>query len=241
MAIRPSITKKLQFHLEKEEMDDFVSRVGFVTDASGSMTRHYRSGFMQHLNECLLAVGVKFDDNREMDVKMFSDSSYDLPGMTEENFENYIKDNILNSKENIWGITNYAPPIESFVKDWFSGCVEKVKKPSVFGSLFGSKTVEKYIPREEQMPGFLMFQTDGSLHDEAETIKILDFINKNLNMFIVFIAVGEEEDFTFVKKMAEIYDNVDCVMFDGQTSIDEDTLYDTLISDKVHNFFSGSV
>lgn len=236
MPINPELIKKLSFQLEKEDMDDFTARVGFITDVSGSMKSHYRSGLMKKLNECLLAVGIKFDDNREMDMKMFSGSSYDLPEMTEENFSDYIEENIIKSNKNIWGITNYAPPIRQFVKDWFDGCLEE-KKQSIFGKLFGGSN-KTYIPRAEQMPGFLIFQTDGSLHDNSDAKQILEFINKYLNMYVVFVCVGDQAEFDFVKEVSENLNNVDYIVFDGKSDIDEEELYSTIVSDKVHKFFS---
>ena len=120
MGINPTFKKKLQFRLEKEEMVDFTARVGFSCDASGSMKSVYGSGLMNSLMEMLLVVGLKFDDNGEMEVSAFSNHNTVLPNMTEDNFKGYVDEHIIrNRNSNFWGGTYFSQAIKYFKDEWF--------------------------------------------------------------------------------------------------------------------------
>lgn len=231
MALGERLKKKLEYRLEKEELDEFVARVGFATDESGSMDGLYSSGFMDSLNEILLPLAIKFDDNREMDMKAFDNNARDLEPMTEENYIGYVQRNIR-----VGGGTSFAPVIQSFVDDWFEESKVE-KKTSFFSKLFSSdSTNQGYKPQKEQRPAYLILQTDGQLSDEDKTQELLNYIEDNLNMFITFIGVGNRRYFQFITDAADKFSNVNVIHITNN-SLDEDVIYDGLVNDKVRDFF----
>lgn len=235
MGINPNFKKKLQFRLEKEEMLDFKARVGFSCDTSGSMRPTYGNGLMNSLMEMLLVVGLKFDDNGEMEVSAFSNNNTVLPNMTEDNFKGYVDNNIIkNRNSNFWGGTYFAPSIEYFKNEWFPNNTKAPSNIGFFGKLFGKKEEPKLESKQE--PAFLIVQTDGDLHDVSETLDLLDEI-ENLPMFVTFITTGCTRVSDDVLNFSRRYKNVQSILFEDYGSINEDKLYTDLISDKVRDFF----
>ena len=235
MGINPNFKKKLQFRLEKEEMLDFTARVGFSCDASGSMSSTYGSGLMNSLMEMLLVVGLKFDDNGEMEVSAFSNSNTVLPNMTEDNFKRYVETNILQNRSgNFWGGTYFAPSIKYFMNEWFPEQKKENTNGGFFSKFFGKKEEVKQNVNYE--PAFLIVQTDGDLHDVDETTEILDQL-ENLPLFVTFITTGRDYVSKDVLNFAQRYKNVQSILFEDYNSINEDKLYTDLISDKVRDFF----
>lgn len=233
MGINPTFKKKLQFRLEKEEMVDFTARVGFSCDASGSMRSTYSNGLMNSLMEMLLVVGLKFDDNGEMEVAAFSNHNIVLPNMTEDNFKGYVDNHIVkNRNNNFWGGTYFSPSIKYFIDEWFPKDTS-IKPSGFFGKFFGKKEEQQSIKME---PAFLIVQTDGQLHDVAETYDILDKIT-NLPIFITFITTGCSRVSEDILDFSRRYKNVQSILFEDYNSINEDSLYTDLISDKVRDFF----
>lgn len=233
MALNTNLKKKLNLRIEKEEMDDFVSRVGFACDVSGSMSRLYGSGYMSNLNEILLPLAVEFDDNREMDMVGFNSDILGLPPMDESNYVKYVDNELIGQ---IGGGTDYHPPLTHFVENWFDEY--KTKDPESFFAKIFSPKQPPYVPQNKQVPGYIIFQSDGQLSDYNKTWNTLKFINKNLNCFITFIGIGSQDDFAIFDKATKEFDNVNSFYLTGrETEIDSDALYDSLVNDKVRNFF----
>lgn len=228
MSQNKNYTKKLSLRLEKARMDDFDAKVGFNADVSGSMDDHYQDGTMQKLNEILLEVALRFDDNNEMDMHAFNSRSISIPNMNENNVETYIRDNL---SRHVGGTTYCAESIRYFVDEWFS---EYTKKPSFFGGMFGQKE-SVHTSKKDQFPGFLIVQTDGNFHDEDEVTKVIAEINEKYNMFVTFVGIGISGG--YITNLAARYNNVQAVIIEDFDHIDEDVLYDSLITDKVHDFF----
>lgn len=228
MPINKNYSKKLSLRLEKAHMDDFDAKVGFDADVSGSMDDHYSDGSMQKLNEILLEVALRFDDNNEMDMRAFNSRSIEIPNMNESNIDSYIDEHL---QKYVGGTTYCADSIRHFVDEWFS---EYTKKASFFGSVFGQKNAV-HTKKEDQFPGFLIVQTDGNFHDESDVESIIAEINEKYNMFVTFVGIGISGG--FISGLASRYDNVQVVLIEDFDSIDPDMLYDNLITEKVSSFF----
>ena len=63
-----SLVKKAGISLEKKGLSEHTARVALVLDISGSMSRRYAKGLVQKLAERVLALGLRFDDDGEVDV-----------------------------------------------------------------------------------------------------------------------------------------------------------------------------
>lgn len=240
MALNIELKKKLQFQLEKKELTEIVARVGFCCDVSGSMRNLYLNGTMSKVNERLLVIANRFDDNQEMDMKIFDEESFDLPGMTEDNFVGYVDKYIINGDNHIWGCTYYAQSIKKFADDWFpSNETRVVKKAGFFSKLLGGQDEVEIIPTEEMTPAFLMMQTDGINHDPVETEHVLRSI-QNLDMYVTFLGVGRD-NFEFLRTMADKYPNVGFLPINDLEKVTDDELYEGLITDELATWLKKSV
>lgn len=241
-----STRKKLFFHLEKKELTNIIAQVGFAQDVSNSMKYAYKSGAMQKLNNILYPVAERFDDNKIMDMVAFDHTIHEIPEMTEENYQTYVQDHIL-SHRNIWGNTEYAPAIQYFVNEWFgSKQVTKVKESLNTGGWF-SKFLHGEVKRElivenvqrKIMPSYLIMQTDGENHDTHETERLIHEI-QNKEIYISFLGIGQE-NFHFIKAMADKYPNVGCFIVENLNKLTDDQLYEGLITDELATCLKNAV
>ena len=75
----------------KIDMTKHVARVALAMDYSGSMYNLYDNGSVQNVITRLLPIALKFDDNGELEVWLFSDSQKRLEPITIKNYKNYAK------------------------------------------------------------------------------------------------------------------------------------------------------
>lgn len=217
------LVKPLEIVLEKRNLLKVVSRVGFAIDVSGSMGGYFARGEVDALNDRCFAVADRFDDNHEMDVKAFDTGVYDLPGMTDINKDTYIKRYV---EDKVMGGTAYAPCLKSFYNDWFS-----TPKTSIFSSFFGGKK------KVQELPGFLIFQTDGDNCHERSGLSVEHVLNQFIvnPMFVFFLGFGSH--FPKLEAWAKQFENVDFMAVNSVKSMTPDDFYERLISEKLAAFY----
>lgn len=164
-----------RINLRKEMVSDLCGMVGLgnqiakvfgVVDISGSTTNMFKSGMMQEIVERTIPIGLKFDDNGEIDMWDFSSGDWGkkafhrLPTASLENFDGYVNREIL---PHHGGGTEYAPVLKDIL--------------------------EFYRKQKDRIPVFGMFYTDGDCSDGAATKRIIREISKH-QIFIQFIGIG---------------------------------------------------
>jgi uncharacterized protein with von Willebrand factor type A (vWA) domain len=195
--------------LKKKSLEHVVARVAVVMDKSGSMSYLYENGTVQSVVERLLPIALKFDDNQELDMWLFSDGYKRLPSITEEDFFDYVNREILrNPANNFWGGTNYAPVINDIVKKY------AFEEPS-------------------KVPTFVIFITDGENFDRNEAKRAIVEASKH-NIFFQFVGIGNE-DFKFLKSLDSMtgryIDNANFIQIENINRISDEQLYDMLMNE----------
>lgn len=157
--------KTLEVTLEKYNISNEKARVAVALDISGSMEDLYENGKVQELFERILPLALKFDDNGELDLWLFSNKSSKMESISLNNYFNYVTKNILNqSNHDFWGGTSYAPVMKDIYKELV------VKHPS-------------------KLPTYVLFITDGNNSDKKETDDIIKKLSKH-NIFWQFVGIG---------------------------------------------------
>ncbi|GBQ05323.1 VWA domain-containing protein [Saccharibacter floricola] len=219
------LSKKLEFQLEKNDVSRNISlRVGFALDASSSMEQDYASGRMTRLNERILPVALRFDDNRSLEVCAFSKVAYALPDMTAENYQTYIADHIMRDFYRLSGATYFAPALAYFIHEWG-------KKTSIMSAVRRFFTpLARTEPSED--PGYIILQTDGCNFDNDETIALIQSLKEN-NIFVTFITTGPEANRQRTEYYAQCSTNVATLHIEELSSVSDDCLYASLVSPKL--------
>lgn len=188
-------------------MEHVVARVAVAVDKSGSMESLYSNGTVQETVERLLPIGLKMDDNGELDMWIFSDHFQRLPAVREDQFHDYVQREIVN-KHRSWGGTQYAPILNDIV--------------------------HKYVKEEpSKVPTFVLFITDGENSDHRESEHIITHASKH-NIFFQFVGIGHE-DFYFLKKLdtmsGRFIDNANFLEIKNISRISDEQLYDMLLNE----------
>lgn len=201
-----NLAKKAQVSLEKHCLLDTVARVGLVLDASGSMSKQYSLGKVQAVVERLLPLAVHFDDDGELDVWAFSVKALALPPATLKNY------------------TDYIGKIENGWRNW--GMMSINNEPAV---------IEQVIARyqDSQLPVFILFISDGGISQNSAIKKLLISASEQ-PIFWQFVGLGGN-NYGILEKLdtmtGRAVDNCGFFALDDIDSINEQTLYDRLLSE----------
>jgi stress response protein SCP2 len=143
------LTKRAAVTLEKRGLGEHTARVALCLDISGSMIMLYRSGKVQALVERVLALGLRFDDNAEVDVFLFGRDGHEAGTVGLDSYRGWT-DRMLQQRP-LEGGTDYAAAMHLIRKEYF-GSGGKRKKPHA-----------------DSQPVYVMFVTDGHTSSEQAT------------------------------------------------------------------------
>ena len=192
--------------LTKESLNNLTARVVVALDYSGSMRSLYKNGAVQDVLNRLLPLGLKFDDNGEVELHLFSNESWQIPSLNINNFYNYINKNKILKKYEMGG-TNYAPVMESIIKEHSS--------------------------HKDKVPTFAIFITDGDAWDKPKSEKVIKDASK-LGIFWQFVGIGYE-DFDFLEKLDDmtgrVVDNADFLNVNKIANLSDEELYAKLLGE----------
>ena len=196
--------------LEKKSgvsFDGHRAKVAVAMDYSGSMHNLYQSGAVQRILTRLMPLALRFDDNGELDVWIFSDDYHRMESMTLDNFASYVRDEIQSQGYNM-GSTKYAPCIRDMMQKYF---VEDRDTSNI--------------------PTFVVFVTDGENFDHSETDRVIrDSAHKN--MFIQFVGIGDER-FQYLMKLDDLegrpVDNTGFIKVSDMEKLDDEALFKLLL------------
>ncbi|MEY9841539.1 VWA domain-containing protein [Streptacidiphilus sp. EB103A] len=143
------LTKRAAVSLEKRGLSEHTARVALCLDISGSMGGLYRSGKVQSLVERVLALGLRFDDNAEVDVFLFGARGHEAGSVGMDSYQGWT-DRML-QQWRLEGGTDYAAAMELIRQQYF-----------------GSADL-RHKPISDRQPVYVMFVTDGHTTSEAAT------------------------------------------------------------------------
>lgn len=200
---------KVLVNLSKEgrvNLSKHVARVAVVIDYSGSMSSSYDNGSIQRILTRLLPIAMRFDDNAELEVWLFSNGYKRLVSMTIQNYKDYVNKIIKRSGMSMGG-TEYAPALED-VDHYYT-----VENPS-------------------SVPAFVMYITDGSNSDRDRTDRIVRTISEH-NEFIQFVGIGEWDDFDYLRSLDDlsgrVHDNTGFLRAADMNKMSDEELYTELL------------
>ena len=211
-------------------------RVAAVYDDSYSMQGLYNNGTVQKAADQVLAIGMKFDDDGQVDSFKFNNEAAYVGTQDENQFGTFVKDAIL-SRNDLWGGTSYGAGLRA-VMDFFFGAgvrskawVPGEKKKGLFGFGGGQSKgsyQEKVFKSEGKDPVMVLFFTDGEPTDGNAAASIIAAAEKaNQPIYFNLIGVGGSS-FRVLEKLADAYDNCGYVHLNGFANSDA-ALYDALL------------
>jgi stress response protein SCP2 len=141
-----NLVKKAAVSLEKRGLGEHTARVALCLDISGSMAMLYRSGKIQKLAERILALGLRFDDDGEVDTFLFGRAGHQAESMNLTNVQQYT------------GAVLQRHPLETSTN---YGAAMKLIRRHYFGY-----DGPRDSPHSDRFPVYVMFVTDGATFDE---------------------------------------------------------------------------
>ncbi|MBK9577367.1 MAG: VWA domain-containing protein [Fibrobacteres bacterium] len=227
--------EKLTLSLAKQRIASIKAQVGCVLDRSGSMNHLYSNGTMQEYANRMVPLGLRFDDNGQIDSWAFTTSAFPTPSITAANVETFVRDNIQKISA---GGTSFFPVLSAIIAHYFGAAAlgSPEVKPGLLGGLFGAKSTPAVAPvfRPVSDPVYLIFQTDGENDDPSKTDSLLASLERQ-GIYIQFVGVGIA-GFSFLRKMADKYSNVGFFKVENLAATSEETLYDLLINAEFKTF-----
>lgn len=141
------LTKRAAITLEKRGLGEHTARVALCLDISASMGALYRSGKVQSLVERVLALGLRFDDNAEIDVFLFGARGHSAGSVGMNSYQGWTERML--QQWSLEGGTDYAAAMHLIREQYF-----------------GSAALRQQ-PLADRQPVYVMFVTDGHTSTEA--------------------------------------------------------------------------
>jgi stress response protein SCP2 len=231
-----NLVKRAAVSLEKRGLGEHTARVALCLDISGSMAMLYRSGKIQKLAERILALGLRFDDDGEVDTFLFGRAGHQAESMNLGNVRQYTSDVLR--RHPLETSTNY-------------GAAMKLIRRHYFG-FDGPRD----SPYSDRFPVYVMFVTDGATFDEdvaREQVRSSSYEP----LFWQFMAIGSSsralggggrrrgffggggsagsQEFRFLEELDDMggrfLDNADFFSVADPAQVSDDELFDLLMTE----------
>ncbi|MEE4378546.1 MAG: TerD family protein [Candidatus Competibacteraceae bacterium] len=158
-----SLVKKVGVQLEKFGLEQHQAKVALCLDISGSMHGLYRKGSVNTLVTRVLALGLRFDDDGEIDVFLFGKGAYHAGTVNSDNYQTFVSDMLRRH------------PLEAGTA--YGKVIEQVRNHYRDQPGFG------------QVPVYVMFATDGDTSDRPQTEQQIVAASQE-GIFWQFMAIG---------------------------------------------------
>ncbi|MDX6227647.1 MAG: hypothetical protein QOI76_1037 [Frankiales bacterium] len=164
-----NLIKHAAVSLGKKGLGEHTARVALCLDISASMNGHYKSGRIQTLVERVLALGLRFDDDGEVDVFLFGREGHMAGTVSLANINGYV-DQLL-KQYRLEGATYYSEAMRLVRQHYF-----------------GDSSL-RFSPLQQELPVYVMFVTDGQTNDEGHTRDQIQSSSYE-PLFWQFMAIG---------------------------------------------------
>lgn len=187
-----------------KDLINHKAQVVVCLDRSGSMKTLFYNGDVQATLTRLLPIALRFDDDGKLPIYVFDDGADHVPeAMDENNFEKYVKLEIIDKGYDPRGGTKYAPVIKQVIADY----------------------------KKSKTPVFVIFITDGENWDQTETDWMIRESSK-YNIFFQFVGIGGSS-FSYLKKLDNLAgrecDNTAFIQVSSFASLTDEQLYQKLL------------
>lgn len=216
-----SLAKKAAVSLEKKGLLDHQAKVALCLDISASMTSLYNSGAIDELVRRILALGLRFDDDGQIDVFLFGTGAHAYGSVGASNYSDFVK--AVRRRYPLEGGTNYGK-VMKMIRQHYKGGAENGR-----------------------VPVYVMFVTDGDTQDTQESERqIRDAARESI--FWQFMAIGKmkssssgffarmlSSDFAFLSKLdtmsGRVVDNANFFQVENPRDPTDEQLYDLLMAE----------
>jgi len=216
-----NLAKKAAISLEKKGLLDHRAKVALCLDISGSMSGFYRSGAIATLVQRILALGLRFDDDGEIDVFLFGADAHDYGSVGVEDYRDFVP--AMQRRYPLEGGTNYGRVMAM---------------------------IRRHYQRDlqaGQQPVYVMFVTDGETQDRSESERQIRDASRE-PIFWQFMALGKSKaqakgffrrllasDFGFLAYLDEmpgrLIDNANFFQVADPNEPSDEELYDLLMGE----------
>ena len=209
-------------------------QVRLAIDKSGSMGDLYDNGYVSHIVDMMIAAGMMFDDNGELEFGVFDFDFKPLKSVTKSELGTFDEMRIHAS-----GWTAFTPILEKF---WIGERIEseKQKLPN-----FVQKIVKFFNRNESDSPnhekkGFLVVITDGMPTYPSDLIEFQNLLKElEPSTFLYIIGIGEDVKSNILKNIAKSHENVATVHYKDPMGVSNETFYEDLVGEKFSNWLKG--
>ena len=164
-----NLIKHAAVSLAKKGLSEHTARVALCLDISASMNGNFKTGKIQTLVERILALGLRFDDDGEVDVFLFGQDGHMAGTVNLGNINGYVDE--LLKRYRLEGATYYSEAMRLVRQHYFGDS--------------GYRTT----PYLDQLPVYVMFVTDGQTRDEGHTRDQIQSSSYE-PLFWQFMAIG---------------------------------------------------
>ena len=145
-----------------------VVDMAIALDVSGSFEDEHEDGTTTDLLTRLAPWGLSFDPDKKIDVLTFSNgqhSAHLVGALNENNYQNYVRNQIINKVPGYNGATDYSYVLERALQEfgWIA------KKAGFLARLVGMKNEESKTKKRS----LILFITDGDNNDKDRTRDVL--------------------------------------------------------------------
>ncbi len=215
-----NLVKTAGVSLTKKGLGEHTARVALVLDISASMRRLYDKGAVQRLAERVLSLGLRFDDDGEVDVFLFGAQAHHLPqGLGLEGYQQFV-DRVLREFPLEYG-TQYGAAIATLRQHYFGTA--------------GPRST----PHRDQVPVYAMFVTDGAPGDRQASEQQVTAASFE-PLFFQFMGIGTASQFSFLQNLDDLggrfTDNADFFSVTpdelmGSRPIPDDALFERMMTE----------
>ena len=214
-----NLVKKVGLSLEKKGLSSHLAKVALCLDISGSMNSLFRSGAIDQLVQRILALGLNFDDNGEIDVFLFGKNAHEYGTLNASNYTTFVQ-NMLQRYPLEVG-TSYGKAIQ-MIRSFYNA-------------------------QNDKLPTYVMFVTDGNTSDQSLTESEIKNASHE-PMFWQFMAIGKrpdknagffkkifQSDFSFLESLDTLperfIDNANFFLVENPNELSDEELYELLMQE----------
>ncbi len=219
----PGMVKRLNVTLEKKGLEFDSAKVALVLDISPSMVNLFDNGSVDELVKRVLALGLRFDDDGQIDVFLFGRDAYSFGTVDVSNYRTFVRTAI--------GQYGYSPGT------YYGRAMALVRE-----------TYDK-DPQFGKLPVYIMFITDGGTADPAASEKHI-IETSGQPFFWQFLAIGKPPNgqkkqgrwakvfgsgFDFLEKLdnlpGRVIDNASFSIVENPAHVDETEMFEMLMEE----------
>lgn len=181
--------------------------LNIVMDVSGSFEDEHQDGVTTDLMARFVPWGMTFDPDKKLDVLTFSNGPSHVArttAITANNYQNYVRNNIIGKVKGWNGGTDYSYAIEESLRG-FGWLDNEAKKTGFLGKMFGAKEQQ---PRAKKR-SLTIFITDGDNSDKQRTREVLRASEERKDgVYFLFIGVSNGYgSFPFLESIGDEFKN----------------------------------